>query len=533
MAHEEIFQTWLGSTSLNPQEREELQSLPEKDKIERFSNKPYVFGTSGIRALTGLGTQRLNRFTYRLIGTGCAIYFKRRHANPIILVVHDNRNEGQKYSLEVASTLKHLGVQVLLAPNSGALSTPILSHLIRKKGLCGGISITASHNPINYNGLKIFNDKGKQLNKEEESEFLEVLPNPQQAIYIDIDVLDQSSFKTIGIDEINDYLTLLSSIISSDPKPKNIPILFSSYRGTTMHIMEQFAHKLNFPLFKEFMQKNNDLMNPEDPASFQELVEQAQINNIQYVMCADLDGDRAAMAELQPNKTWYFFNGNEIGVMLANFKNITHHQNNSYIVSTHVTNTLINHLFPNIPIFLSNTGFKHIAEIVEKEEQKNQNLLIAFEEACGALMNPIHREKDSYQQIGYALELINYLKIQNKTLWDYLEELRRTSIGYWMGWTNHYQVSPDEEKIQKLKKENIAQKILENFPIPFIKVNYSQDIVTWELKNQSWIKFRYSGTEPKLKIYYNLFHKNKEELKWWCQIVKDRFDTLINQIKEI
>ncbi|WP_216082784.1 phosphomannomutase [Candidatus Mycoplasma haematohominis] len=534
MNYEKIFRTWLDSPQLTEEEKAELRRYSEEEKQELFKPEPLRFGTAGIRTIVGLGTQRLNRFTCRWAIKGYSTYLKKKKEKPSVLVVYDKREHGYRLYLEAIFTLLKEGINgYIVGPNNGAISTPIVSYLIRKKSLDGAVNITASHNPANYNGMKLYDSLGKQLDVHEEKNLIKCLPSIEEAILLEVNEnIDKNELKWITIAEINDYFKETAENIATalDEETSGIKsqirILFDGHHGTTAENMKMLMHDLGFTQFKE-CNTDTDVINPEEASSFREVIRLAEKENIDYVCASDLDGDRGAIAERQEDGSWYFFNGNEIGIITAAFKvQFKKKLGKTYIVSTNVTNTLINKLFPNIPIHITNTGFKNISEIVNREEKKGNNLLIAFEEAMGALIEPIHREKDSYQQIAYLLEAIAYCKSNKHNLKKYLDMLI-SSVGVWKGLTDFYKgnnknldLITDSEKV----KEKISE--LSGYSLEKIEIDQEQGIVSWFMNQNSWIKFRYSRTEPKLKIYYNLFWKKENELNRFINNFKAHLDSL-------
>lgn len=534
MNNETVFQTWLNSPQSTPEEKQELTKYSEQEKQKLFTSKPLFFGTAGIRVLVGLGTQKLNRFTCRWLAKGFANYLRKANKNPSVLVVHDGRENGYDLYLEIVFSLAKEGIDVyVIGSDHGAISTPILSYLIREKKLDGGINLTASHNPMEYNGLKIYDSFGKQLNSEAEKNLIKCLIPIEEAINLEsAENINKNQLKWIKIAEIDEYFKK-----TADAMPKtnckemmsvksSFSVIFDHHNGTTKGRMQNFIKQLGFTNFKEF-NSNATVINPEEKSSFVAATQLAEEEKAEYICAADLDGDRAAIAEKQKDGSWYFFNGNEIGIILAFFKlEFSKNLKKPYIVSTYVTNTLINKLFPKIPIHVTATGFKNISEIIDQEEKKGNDLLIAFEESIGVLVDPLHREKDSYQQIAYLLETVAFVK-QNKLNLKRFLNLLIEHVGCWAGFTDFYKVNSWDHTLVT-DQEKVTEKIseLSNYSLERIDIDKEHGIISWFMDKDSWIKFRYSGTEPKLKVYFNLFEKKKKNLDKFVQNFKKYMDSL-------
>lgn len=518
-----IYQSWLNFSGFNSEEKQEISSYSEEQVAKLFVDKPFTFGTAGIRKKIGLNPQSWNIYTYRMMAYGYAKFIKTTCEKPSVLITHDNRKSGDIFTLEVAKVLFAEGITVYLSPGNQSVPTPVVSYCIKKYGFSGAINITASHNPPNYNGFKTYCFLGCQTSLEQE-----LLIQKYATKITDIFNLkysDNFEYKTIPANYLQDFFDEIKQKIPvlEDIK-KDTKILFTSHHGTSSQIMKNFAEQLGFKNFEEFYPECNpgsvfnkdENVNPEEVESFAASQKYADKNQINYIFAHDPDSDRFGIMEKQKNGEWYLFNGNEMAILLANF--LLQHEKNiekKFIVSTYVSGNFIKKLNPNIPIYLTKTGFKNISYIVNEKEKEGGSLLIAFEEAIGALIYPINLEKDGFQQSALSMLMIEEYKKKSSNFKEELEKIYE-KYGYWKGFTDYYLIESNDWRdvlSSCLKKSEMHEKInLFGYQIKDISFNSDSNSVEWIMDNDCWIKFRLSGTEPKFKIYYNLYNSDKKQL---------------------
>ncbi|WP_391591746.1 Phosphomannomutase [[Mycoplasma] cavipharyngis] len=541
---QKLVDLWLNSTLVSDQDKQEISKMNQAELSCAFSDQPLKFGTAGIRAVTGVGTQKLNLFVYRRIATGYAHFLKikSKEKRPIAIIVHDNRANGAFYARSCAEVLAAYDIEVYLAPNNQLLATPIISYWIRKLQATGGINITASHNPKAYNGFKAYNSNGVQVNDQEAD--LIVTHMPDNLKIFDLKFNPNSNLiKFLPDDTIQQFYDqiLHHLAIEKNPELKDLAVLFSSHHGVGSQTVKNLARQMGYHHFQEFESECNvtanyddhEITNPEEPKSFAPMIQLANQKQINYLMAVDPDGDRFAMAERQLDQSFYFFNGNENGILLIAYLIATNKINSqNYVVSSYVTNNFIDRLLAKhqVPIFRTGTGFKLIAQEVENQERLNKKLLLAFEEAIGVLLMPFNREKDGYQAIATSLEMISYYQKQNLLLTDVLNNLYH-QFGHWFGTTHAFVINDSnwkqlmQEKLEQLK--NTKQKFIGNHPIKQIAWNEINNCLDWILDDDNWIRFRLSGTEPKLKIYYNLYGSDQNQLRAEINMIKNQLVSLL------
>lgn len=377
-------------------------------------------------------------FTYRQVAYGYGKYLQKQKPNqPLkVIIINDNRLNGREYALVCGEVLAELGIQVYLPPANKLLATPIISYLIRQMGADGGINITASHNPKAYNGFKVYNSQGIQVNDHQANAIVRLIPAHKEVFgvkYLSSTKLIQS----LKADCDQQYFQLIANCLPTINlfTAKKLKVAFSPHHGVTCQQMARFCHQLGFVNFLEYPLEatitgnysDEEITNPEDFRSFDPLIHFAKQQGSKYLFAADPDGDRCAFGEQQPDGSFYFFNGNEHGILLTNYllNNLPSGSRDYYLVSSYVTNNFVDKLAEErqIPVFRTATGFKNISRVVENENQQGKKLLIAFEEAIGSLLFDFHREKDAYQATALTLTMINHYHDQKLLLTTVLDQL--------------------------------------------------------------------------------------------------------------
>lgn len=522
---------WLQNPEVSREFKQQLQSMNPTQLASVFSEQPMQFGTAGVRKTVGVGHQHFNVFVYRLLAYayGQFILKTTNQSQPIVVIVHDNRARGDEFAVACAQVLAHMHIKVLLAPNNALLATPIISYLIRAYQADGGINITASHNPKHYNGFKAYNRYGMQLNNQQANFVVAHIPDYARIFAIPLAPCSHYLIQNLEPTAIANYFTTLIQYLpnTKPAKIKTIKVLYSPHHGVCAHNMAQMAHQLGYINFTQLPSESNvtsdfsdaKICNPEDPQSFESAAKYAQQLNYDYLMASDPDGDRFGFAERQDDGSFYYFNGNENGILFIHYL-LTFKKSllKNYVVSSYVTNNFIDRLLKphGIKVLRTGTGFKWICQHVELQQQLGWDLLLGFEEAIGALIFPFNREKDSYQSVALALEMINYYRHQKIKLTTVLKQLY-DQYGYWYGTTDSFIIAGSDWQTLMHKKLGLLKQYphsqIDRFTIVKVQWNPINDCLDWILCDDNWIRFRLSGTEPKFKIYYNLYGTSEQDVK--------------------
>lgn len=529
-----IYEKWMNHCNVSDEVKTLMTKMDIKDIDFAFNDLAIKFGTAGYRAKIGPGNKFMNIYTYQNLAVGYAKFVKRRfyreksnkNKRPIVVVGHDNRFHNSEFTRAVVNALTNCDVEVLLFDKNKIISTPIISYTIKNLKLDGGINITASHNPKNYNGFKTYNHKGSQLLSHECEMLTSLLPN-------DDENLSYNFPKKINMEGIvpNTIITsYLNDIKNNLIKHKNIPInndpiIFTPHHGSGCTIVAEFLRSLGHNIIEvpeqsyideEFINSPNP--NPEDMNSFKEASVLAKEKKSNVMFGLDPDGDRFAIA-IRHNKKWRFLNGNENGILLTNylltFKNWE--EKVPVIISTHVSNNLINEIAEHHQAIVLRTGvgFKFIGKAMDEIDEKDGKFCIGFEEAIGSCVNDTIREKDGTAAAALTLNMLDYYKNEGLDLIDVLEKRIYPIFGHWYGSTVSITIPGNNWKESAMKLEeramNLRIKKVSNMEIEEIVWNEDGECIEWLMKDKSWIKFRISGTEPKFKIYFNLYFKSGED----------------------
>ncbi len=548
-----IYEKWMNCIYVNDDMRHEMLKMSVNDIEYSFSNEPLTFGTAGYRNKIGPGNKFMNVFTYQQLAIGYANFVKRRfykksenkNKKPTVVVGHDNRNGHIEFTSAVVNALTNSGINVLIFKNNMPMLTPIISYTIRKMKLDGGVNITASHNPKEYNGFKVYNNNGGQLLPHECNMISSFLPNWEDNLtYNYRSIPKMVSYVPNKI--INSYLDSIKKTLVKHKKniKNNEPIIYTAHHGAGCNIVSDFLKSLGHNIIEVGSQNfidsnfiNSSNPNPEEHQSFKVAIEVANKEKSNTIIALDPDGDRFAIA-IRHNKKWRYLNGNETGILLTyyllNFKR--NEKKVPILVSTHVSNNLINKMadeFSGI-VLRTGTGFKFIAKAMD-EIDENGEFIIGFEEAIGSCTNNEIRDKDGLSTAALVLNMVDYYKNINMDLIDVLEKRIYPIYGYLYTKTISIKINGINWKEIAMKLEeramNLRIKKVGEYDIQDILWNEEGECIEWILNNDSWIKFRISGTEPKFKIYLNLYFDDIDIYNY--EEVKKMAEETVYDIKEI
>lgn len=520
-----IAQLWLNNPQLTKKEKQEIRDLSDQEQAVFFSEDHQVFGTAGVRGVMGMGSQKMNRFTYTNLAQAYGRYLLETYGdNACIVIGYDNRMNSKKFAKLCALVISSFKIRVLLFKH--LMPTPIISYAIRQTASVGGVIITASHNPKQYNGFKAYHNDGGQI-------------LPDVVSKIDAHLKPAIELLNIQYTPIKDYVTYVDKIIVQNYMRdvqhalvnkniintiKHFPIVFTGHHGTAVKLLPKFLRSLNFEIYPVKKQccynaffKNSPAPNPESEQSFALAIAQAEKINSKIIIGVDPDADRMAIM-IKHHDQWKLMSGNEMGIIYTYY--VLHNkqfQKQPYIISSYVSNNLVDRIAKefNAQVYRTGTGFKWIgAKITEINE--TQEFVVAFEEAIGALNSTINRDKDSFGSSALALEIYAIYNEKKMDFIDILEKEIYPKYGWWFGKTESITFQDlNWQSVVKIKMDtmkNYQPRTLGDYSIKSIKWNKDGDCLDWILDGDSWIRFRVSGTEPKFKIYYNLYGKDDKQL---------------------
>lgn len=526
----------------------------EEEIIERFF-KDLEFGTGGLRGKIGVGTNRMNIHTVARATQGFANYLKTICRFPSVAIAYDTRNFSLEFAKTAASVLAANGITVYLFKEVTA--TPILSFAVRHLKTTGGIVVTASHNPPEYNGYKIYTSDGTQAVPSIASKVIEEINKLDY--FDDVSIMDfenginEGYINWISDELLNDYLNILESYLRSlEPHlENNLKIVYSPLHGTGLKPVKELLSRLGFDLYIVKKQANPDPQfstvkypNPEDKDAFKLALDYAKELDADLVMATDPDSDRLGVY-IKENGDYIPFTGNQIGVMLSHYilnrmQALGMLPENGVIIKTIVTTDMIKPIAKdfNVSVEETLTGFKFIGEKIEKYHNNGEKKFIfGFEESYGYLANEHARDKDAVIASGLVALMVSYLKQKKLTVSDYLNELRN-KYGYYL----EKNISFTLEGISGLNKINNTMEKLRIEPPTKVgelnlieTIDYSKgildlppsNVVELNYDNKLKIIGRPSGTEPKIKFYLLIKGKDILEAEKILRDAEDVVNSLI------
>lgn len=516
MTYLKRYEEWLNEPSILKSEKETLLNLNDSEKEEAFFDD-VSFGTGGIRGILGLGTNRINVYIIRKVTLGLANYLIKNNKLNGVAISYDNRYNSYLFAFESAKVLAAKGIKSYLF--NELRPTPMLSYAVRHYKASAGIMITASHNPKNYNGYKVYNETGAQLNVMEANLVINEIEN----IKSPFNIKTLKNDLILNIDESFDdlYLKEVESI-SLLNEPKVIKIVYSPLHGTGGTVVPKLLKKNNYDVYPLLSQmiadpsfSNTKSSNPEDQSAYEKSISYAKEIDADIIFLTDPDADRLGVC-LKHNGEYITITGNQTASLMLYYILSVKKQPKGFVYTTIVTTNLLKDIANsyNQKIGETLTGFKFIGEQADLIEGKD-NYIFGCEESYGSLVKDFVRDKDAVQAVYLLSEMANYLKLQNKTLIDYLNEVY-DKYGYYADKTTSFNF----EGISGLNKIKDIMNYFRNNEINFKhfklinKIDYingyenpynitlpPSDVIKYESED-GFIILRPSGTEPKLKIYY-------------------------------
>ncbi len=526
MNYKEQYNKWLKNPNLPKELKKELQDMKEEEIKQSFYDN-ISFGTAGMRGIMGLGTNKLNIYTIRKATLGYANYLTNQYKNKLlngIVIGHDNRLNSRKFCLDCASLLSSKGIKVYLFDD--LRPTPEISYAIRKLNAIGGIIITASHNPKEYNGYKVYDENGGQLTDYKNSLLIMEINKIEDILSYTFKE-NTSLITTLSNEFDKEYYKEIMKLSINEVNKDNFKIVYSPQHGSALKgiktILTSLGYDLNLvesqctpdPYFTNTLSPN-----PENKDAYIESIKLAKQIKANLILTTDPDGDRIGIAVLHQHE-YKLLTGNQTGALildyLLNYQKVTPKH---LVISSIVTTSLIEAISKKHQVTFKQTltGFKYIGELITKLEDTNP-FLFAIEESYGCALSPIVRDKDSLQAALIISEMACYYQNQNKTLIDRLNELYK-EYGYYYDTVISYSLDTLEGPkiinsiMNNLRKSNLKE-------IGNYKIKEAQDylkgykdfpksnVIKFILEDNSFIAIRPSGTEPKYKIYYSIHSVNE------------------------
>lgn len=570
MSWEETYTIWNKQPDLAPEVREDLDKIVnDKEALEDAFYTPMEFGTAGMRGLIGAGINRMNIYTVRQATEGLARFMDTLDEETKlrgVAISYDSRHMSQEFAFEAARVLGAHGIPSFVFES--LRPTPELSFTVRHLHAYAGIMITASHNPKQYNGYKIYGEDGAQMPPKESDMITNYIREVDDLFAVEVAdkgaLINDGTLKVIGseVDEV--YLenakevTIDRELVAEEGK--TMKLVFTPLHGTGGMLGEKALRQAGFEDFTmvpeqampdpEFSTVEHP--NPEFTEAFDLAIKLGKSQKADLLVAVDPDADRLGAAVRQPDGEYELLTGNQIAALMLNYiltarKKAGNLPANGALVKSIVSSEFAAKVAADFGVEAINvlTGFKFIAEQIQHFEETNEHsFMLGFEESYGYLIRPFVRDKDAIQSLVLLAEVAAFYKKQGKNLYDGLQELFE-KYGYFAEKTIALTFD-GIEGAQEIK--DLMAKFRQELPTDFAgyKVIAAEDyqassrqdaagnvtainlpksnVLKYFLEDGTWIAVRPSGTEPKIKFYIGTQGDSEADAQAKCE----KFEKAIN-----
>ncbi|PET69420.1 phosphoglucomutase [Bacillus sp. AFS001701] len=554
MNWETTYEKWIQSPTLDQELKEQLINLENNHLILKESfYQNLEFGTGGMRGEIGPGTNRMNIYTIRKASSGFAKYiesFGEEAKNRGVAIAFDSRHKSPEFAMEAAKTLATHGIKAYVF--NELRPTPELSFAVRELNCFGGIVITASHNPPEYNGFKVYGDDGGQLPPAAADQVIEYVNSFENELEIEVasekDLVEKGLIHRLDKEMDKLYVEQLKTVVVNNDlvqeHGKDLKIVFTPLHGTALLpatmslkavgfenvtiVEEQAKADPNFTTVKS--------PNPEEHAAFEYAIRYGKEIDADVLIATDPDADRLGIATKNENGEYVVLTGNQTGALMLHYL-LSQQEvpSNALLLKTIVTSEFGQVIASKFGVKTIDTltGFKFIGEKIKEYEQTNEySFLFGYEESYGYLIKPFVRDKDAIQATVLAAEIATYYKTKGMTLYEGLNSLYE-QYGYYLEGLKSLTLKGIEgtEKIQ-----SILTNYRQNPPVDIngLKVVTVEDyklqekttlesgekeqillpksnVLKYQLEDGSWVCLRPSGTEPKIKFYFGIVGQSRQD----------------------
>ena len=519
----EKYEYWL---TFDDNTKNELESITDKKEIEDRFYKDLEFGTGGLRGIMGAGANRMNKYTVGKATKGLCEYLKNEFAGEkSVVIAYDSRNNSKAFAECAAEVLCYNGIKTFLFEE--IMPTPVLSFSVRYLNCNAGIVITASHNPKEYNGYKVYDKYGCQLVPQYADKVISYINNVKDiksVKHMNLNMALSNGYLTyIGDEVLNSYISEVEKM-AVYKEASDLKIVYTPLHGTGNIPVRKVLSDMSFDVsvVKEQAVADGNFTtvrspNPEEKDALNMALEQAKRANADLVIGTDPDCDRVGVGVLH-NGEYTLLTGNQTGALLVDFYLKFKKQSlnpKSTLVKTIVTNDLGAEIARKngLNVVETLTGFKYIGDQITKYEKTGENeFLIGYEESYGYLVGTYARDKDAVIASMLICEMAAYYKKNKMTLVDALNVLY-SEYGFYLDALDSF-VLKGKDGASRIK--NIMSYFRANKATVFPNITDVKDystgigdlpksnVLKFFLKGGSWIAVRPSGTEPKLKMYYSV-----------------------------
>lgn len=576
MNAQDLYQKWVNQPTLNESVKHDLAKIANNnEEINDAFGTNMSFGTAGMRGLIGAGINRMNIYTVRQATEGLASYMdtldeeaKKRG----VAISFDSRYHSKEFAYEAARVLGQHNIKSYVFDD--IRPTPELSFAIRHLHTFAGVMITASHNPMKYNGYKIYGQDGGQMPPKASDMITDYVRKADDVFAIDVadvkDLRDKNLLSVVGEDVDDAYLANVKTVnVNHDlirEVGKELKFVYTPLHGTGKIICRRALDNVgfkNYSLVKEQAIADPefptvDFPNPEFPEAFNYAIKLGNEENADVLIATDPDADRLGAAVRQPDGSYELMTGNQIASVLLDYiltakKNANDLPADGTVVKSIVSTELATKIANNYGVEMQNvlTGFKYIAEkIKDFEENKNHTFLFGFEESFGYLIKPFVRDKDAIQSTVLLAEVAAYYKQKGQTLYDGLQSIYK-KYGYHEEKTisktfsgiegkekmanimNELRSNPlnefNNQKVESLEDFQTSTKTNADGSTETIELPEANVLKYW-LDDGTWFAIRPSGTEPKIKFYLGTVDDSAEAVNNKLKTYEDAVDQLIEQL---
>lgn len=549
MEYRKVYQAWLNDPRLNEEGRKELQSIAGNEKeIEYRFGGEMEFGTAGMRGVIGYGINEMNIYTVMRATQGLAEWIKslgKAQMERGVVISYDTRRKSEEFAKMTAGVLAKNGIKAYLFDDVHPV--PMLSYAVRYLKTIAGVMITASHNPKEYNGYKVYGEDGAQMSPQDTAKVVSYIDAIKDYLSVEADVNSdfiQSVPKQLDEDYVNELVKLTLSKEAVEKCGANLKLVYTPVHGSGYVPVTTVLKKLgiNATIVEEQTTKDTEFStvkvpNPEFKETLSMGIDLANKINADVVFGTDPDSDRLGVALKNKEGEFVALSGNQVGILLLDYiltrlSEDNAMPDNAAVVKSFVTTGMTKALCDDYGVALYETpvGFKFIGEKIKQWEKDGKHTYVfGFEESCGYLRGTHARDKDAVVASMLCAEMVCYYAYVGKSVFDRLQEIyakygyvldKNVSIQY-SGLNAMKEMNAVVDGLKTLKVEDFAG----------VKVNAVRDYskakrtaadgsvtqldipkcncVYYELDGGSFVCVRPSGTEPKLKIYYSL--KCKDE----------------------
>lgn len=535
MKNNSIIQQWLERDN-DPETVKELQELiakgDEHELNDRFQGR-LEFGTAGLRGVVGAGSNRMNSLVIQETSLGLGHYLIKTVVNAKergVVIGYDGRINSKQFAQQAAGALLALGIKVYLTYKVAA--TPVVAYGVKTFNAAGAVVVTASHNPPQYNGYKVYWENGAQI-----------IPPHDAGIASEIDIAAQQPLMSKNLAEAEQEGLLIwlkeeyydsyfktqneNPLLANEHDPHGFAIAYTPMHGVGAELAERLLTEKGFKVHTVAAQREPDghfptvnFPNPEEAGAMDLVIAEAKKYGTTLACANDPDADRFAVAVRCENGEYRSLTGDQVGTLFA-YHLLSHHQGNCLVGNTIVSSRLLGKIAESkgVEYFQTLTGFKWLANVAMQKEQADKPFLFAYEEALGYTLGTAVRDKDGLSALVAFTQLAELLHSQGKTIWDQLEAIYR-EFGFYFSAQRSIALKPGAPNIGASLRANMPTQIAGVTILSYEDLSVStryfndgssehidlpaSDVLVFHLENDARVIVRPSGTEPKVKCYYEI-----------------------------